>query len=555
MKKADYVDRAHRYASGVLSGEIPSCQLVQLMCMRWDKDLKRDDIYLDRNAANKVCRFMELLKHFKGLLAGKLLKLEPWQIFAFVNIFGWKLTSTKRRRFRYADILVPRKNGKTMMASGVALYMLFMDDEPGAEVYAAAVDREQAKLCFDGSKELLKGSIVEDVARVRLGEIRNPSNAGVYKPLTRETKNKDGLNPHAAICDERHAWQTNEIYDLIKTGMGARSQPLIFSISTAGMDTSLPYYQDVQVLKDVLLGLKEKDNHFIMLYIPDEGDRYDDPLTWAKVNPNLGVSVSREYMEAECAEAKMKGGSTLAAFCVKNLNMWVDAPTVWIPDDDVGANNRNFDLSQLEGADCYVGIDYASKTDILAVAYWFPQFKVAKFSFVVPEAKVKSTEDRVDYRKWLQQGWLIQSPGNVTDEDWFMEYLLGELGKYNVKCIAYDPWGMWNVVGRFGRYEGALMSYQQSIRYMSVPTKWLESAVLKHELNFLDNPVIRWMFQNVVTYIDPNANIKLDKARSRNKIDGVVALADAIGGWLTKTSGKSEEIYKTHSLRVVKSFN
>ena len=548
----DYVSRAHRYADDVLSGVIPSCQLVQLMCMRWKKDLQRDDIYLDRTAANKVCRFMELLKHFKGLLAGRLLKLEPWQIFAFVNIFGWKYGISRRRRFRYADILVPRKNGKTMMAAGLALYMLFMDDEPGAEVYAAAVDREQAKLCFDGSKELLKGSIVEDVARVRLGEIRNPGNAGVYKPLTRETKNKDGLNPHAAICDERHAWQTNEIYDLIKTGMGARSQPLIFSISTAGMDTSLPYYQDVQVLKDVLLGLKEKDNHFIMLYIPDEGDRYDDPVTWAKVNPNLGVSVSRDYMEAECAEAKMKGGSTLAAFCVKNLNMWVDAPSVWIPDDDVGANNRNFDLSLLDGADCYVGIDYASKTDILAVAFWFPQHKVARFSFVVPEAKIRSTEDRVDYRKWQQQGWLVESPGNVTDEDWFLDYLLGELGKYNVKCIAYDPWGMWNVVGRFGRYESTLMSYQQSIRYMSVPTKWLESAVLKHELNFLDNPIIRWMFQNVVVYIDPNANIKLDKARSRNKIDGVVALVDAIGGWLTKTSGKSEEIYQSHTLRVVK---
>ena len=552
MSKPDYVSRARAYARRVISGELPSCQLIVLMCMRWERDCERDDIYMDATAASRACRFMETLRHFKGLLAGKYLRLEDWQVFALVNIFGWKLASTRRRRFRYADILVPRKNGKTMMASGVALFMLFMDDEPGPEVYAAAVDREQAKLCFDGSKELLKGSMLQDVAKVRLGEIRYPDKAGVYKPLTKETKNKDGLNPHAAICDERHAWATNEIYDLIKTGMGARTQPLIFSISTAGMDTSLPYYADVQVLRDVLLGLKEKDNHFIMLYIPDEGDRYDDPLTWRKVNPNLGVSVSEEYMAAECAEAKMKGGSTLAAFCVKNLNMWVDAPTVWIPDDDVGANNRNFDLALLDGADCYVGIDYASKTDILAVAFWFPQHKVARFSFVVPEAKIRSTEDRVDYRKWQQQGWLVESPGNVTDEDWFLDYLLGELGKYNVKCIAYDPWGMWNVVGRFGRYESALMSYQQSIRYMSVPTKWLESAVLKHELNFLDNPIIRWMFQNVVVYIDPNANIKLDKARSRNKIDGVVALVDAIGGWLTKTSGKSEEIYQSHTLRVVK---
>ena len=548
----DYVARAHAYADRIISGEQVSCQLIQLMCIRWKRDLQRDDIYLDRTAANRVCRFMETLKHFKGLLARTLLRLEDWQVFAFVNIFGWKYTATRRRRFRYADILVPRKNGKTMMASGVALYMLFMDDEPGAEVYAAAVDREQAKLCFDGSKELLKGSIVEDVAKVRLGEIRNTANAGIYKPLTKETKNKDGLNPHGAICDERHAWQTNEIYDLIKTGMGARSQPLIFSISTAGMDTSLPYYADVQVLRDVLLGLKEKDNHFIMLYIPDEGDRYDDPVTWAKVNPNLGVSVSQEYMEAECAEAKMRGGSTLAAFCVKNLNMWVDAPTVWIPDDDVVANNADFDQTKLLGAECWVGIDFARKTDILAVAYWFPQFKVAKFSFVVPEDKITEQEDRVDYRRWYEQGWIVKSPGNVTDEDWFMAWIHTELGKYSIKGIAYDPWGMWNVLNKFGVYENRLIEYQQSIRYMSVPTKWMESAVLKHELNFLDNPVIRWMFKNVVIYTDPNANIKLDKARARNKIDGVVALVDAIGGWLTKTSGKSGEIYRDHSLRVVK---
>ena len=549
---SDFVTRARSYSRRVISGEIPSCQLIVLMCQRWERDLQRDDIYLDAKAANRACRFMETLKHFKGALARKPLRLEDWQVFALVNIFGWKLASTRRRRFRYADILVPRKNGKTMLASGLALFMLFMDDEPGAEVYAAAVDREQAKLCFDGSKELLKGSIIEDDAKVLRGEIRYPELSGVYKPLTKETKNKDGLNPHAAICDERHAWATNEIHELLKTGMGARTQPLIFSISTAGMDTSLPYYADVQVLRDVLLGLKEKDNHFIMLYIPDEGDRYDDPATWAKVNPNLGVSVSREYMEAECAEAKMKGGSTLAAFCVKNLNMWVDAPTVWIPDDDVQANNAEYDREKLLGQECWVGIDFAAKTDIVAVAFWFPAFKVALFLFFVPEAKVAQMEDRVDYRRWAEQGWLETTPGNVIDEDWFVQRCIREFDLYNVRGVTYDPWGMWNVVGKFGRYESKLIEYQQSIRYMSVPTKWMESAVLRHELNFLGNPVIRWMFKNVVIYIDPNANIKLDKARSRNKIDGVVALVDAIGGWLTKTSGKTGQIYRDHTLRTVK---
>ena len=248
----------------------------------------------------------------------------------------------------------------------------------------------------------------------------------------------------------------------------------------------------------------------------------------------------------------MKGGSTLAAFCVKNLNMWVDAPTVWIPDDDVAANNADFDKSRLVGAECWVGIDFSRKTDITAVCFWFPGFKVARWLFFVPEAKIAETEDRVDYRKWQAQGWIEATPGNVIDEDWFVSRLLQEMDGYKVLGIAYDPWGMWNVLGKFGRYEDKLIDYQQSIRYMSVPTKWMESAVLRHELNFLDNPVIRWMFKNVVVYTDPNANIKLDKSRSRNKIDGVVALVDAIGGWLTKTSGKTGEAYVDHDLRVIK---
>jgi len=552
-KATDYVAKARAYADGVLDGSVPACRTVVQACERWRRDLGRADIWLDVKDANRFCRFAETLKHFKGALAGQQLRLEPWQCFVFVNIFGWKRKDTGCRRFIYADVLVPRKNGKTMMASAVALFLLFMDREPGAEVYAAAVDKAQARLCFDGSRELLKGSIVQDLAKVYQAEIRYPAGAGTYKPLSKDTKNKDGLNPHGAICDERHAWPTNEIFDLIKTGIGARRQPLIFSISTAGMDTSLPYYADIQVLRDVLAGVKEKDNHFALLYIPDPEDRYDDPLTWRKVNPNLGVSLGLPYMEAECAEAKLKGGTTLAAFCVKNLNMWVDAPDVWIADDDVVANAGPVDPSALVGRECYVGIDMASKTDIAAVAFWFPSERICRWRYYVPEAKVAEMEDRVDYRLWASQGWLTVAPGKVIDEDWFLADVLRELDKYAVRAIAYDPWGMWNILGKFGRYADVLMEYRQDIRYMSVPTKWLQGEVLRHTLNFGDDPVIRWMFRNVVVYIDPNANVKLDKARSRNKIDGVVALVDAIGAWLNKTAEGTPTAYEDHELRILPS--
>lgn len=548
-------NRVEAYVEAVLSGTLPSCRMIILACERYRADQKRDDIRMDWQAVNRVVAFAKILKHFKGEFAGRPVLLEDWQLFVVANIFGWKLVSTGKRRFTYADVYVPRKNGKTTFAAVIALFMLIGDGESAAEVYSAAVDKAQAKICFDTSSEMIKNCDLSEFARVfRKGSIVVEETASTYKPLSKDTKNKDGLNIHCGICDERHAWKTNEIYEVLKTGTGARSQPLIFSISTAGTDTSYPYFTDLEFLRQVLLGIKEKDNHFIMLYEPDEGDRWDDPETWKKVNPNFGVSLGEKYMADECKEAKEKGGSTLAAFQTKNLNMWVDAPEVWIPDDDVAANNADFDESLLAGAECYVGIDLASKTDLTATAFFFPKYMVVKYLFTLPESKIQDRgveNDVVDYRLWKEQGWITIAPGAVLDDEWYLAQLFNELGRYDIRAIAYDPWGMWQMKNKFGQYTEKLVEYQQSIRYMSVPTKDLEARVLRHEMNFLGSPVIRWMFRNVVIWKDPNANIKLDKARSRNKIDGVVALVDAIGGWLNATNGETKEIYTEHSLRTL----
>lgn len=550
-KKINVENVVSEYVADVISGRLPSCRMVILACQRYLDDWKREDLYFDWKAVKKFVAFSSSLKHFKGEFAGRPIDLEPWQIFIVANVFGWKKKATGKRRYTYADVFVPRKNGKTTFAAVLALYCMMLDGESGAEVYAAAVDREQARICFEASKELISVSMFSRLVKTYTSSLVYQKTASSYKPLSKETKNKDGLNPSCAVCDERHAWQTNEIFEVLKTGIGARSQPLIFSISTAGNDTSLPYFSDIKFLKEVMLGIKEKDNHFIMLYTPDDEDAWDDPMTWHKVNPNYGVSLSPTYMENEYLEAKQKGGTVLAAFCTKNLNKWVDAPTVWIADDTVKENNHDLDESQLLGEECYVGIDIASKTDLTCASFYFPKYKAFKYLFIIPEAKVIELEDRVDYRRWAEQGWVTVAPGKVIDEEWYLERLKIELDKYNIKCIAYDPWGMWNMIQKFGRYTEVLLEYQQSIRYMSVPTKWFESAVLKSELNFMYNPILRWNMQNVVIYTDPNANIKLDKARSRNKIDGVVATVNAIGGWLNKTTGDTGEIYVTHGLRTV----
>lgn len=551
MNRMTNFERVQMYCTLCLSGEIPCCLMVRKAIERWQADLERKDLFFDEKAFNRFVRFAREFKHYKGPAAGQRFEPEDWQLFIMANVIGLKRRETGLRKYTYADIYVPRKNGKTYLAAIFAAYFLLKDGEAGPEVYTAAVDQAQARLCYDASAELIRNSIFAVDTKPYQWGMKSMKNAGVFRPLSKDTKNKDGLNISAAICDERHAWPTTEIYDVIKTGMGARSQPMLLSISTAGTDTSNPYFADIEAYKDILLGLKEKDNHFLMLFCPDEGDAWDDPQTWAKVNPNLGVSLSEDYMRSECEEAKLRGGTYQVAFQTKNLNLWVNAPDVWVSDEDVKANNAPFDVEQLRGEECYVGLDLASKSDISAVCLFFPKFRVARFLFVVPEEKVKEQEDRVDYRLWKEQGWLTVTPGKVLDEDWFVDFLLGELDLYDIKCLAYDPWAMWNLVPKLRRYEDKLVAYQQSIRYMSVPAKWIQTEVLQHRLNFMDNPVIRWMFRNVVIYTDPNANIKLDKARSRNKIDGVVALADAVGGWLNLTGGETKEIYKEHTLRVI----
>ena len=554
QEKYEDIRRLEGYVTGILDGSRPSCRYIRLACQRWLDDLKRPDLCFDSAVYLKICRFSRQFKHYKGPLAGQFFEPEDWQLFVFANIIGLKRSESGRRKYRLGDLYLPRKNGKTFLSAIFALWFLMMDGEAGAEVYMAALDQEQAKLCYDAAITLGRGSIFGRLLKIYNSRLKTecPQVNGVMKPLSKDTQNKDGLNIHAAICDERHAWPSTEMLDVIKTGMGARPQPFILSISTAGVDVSNPYFSDVEAYKSEMTGaMPLEDDHFFMLYCPDEGDRWEDEETWIKTNPNLGVSLSWDYMRSTFNEAQVRGGSYIVSFQTKNLNLWVDAPKVWLPDEDIALCNRPFDEGDLAGEECYVGIDLASKNDICATALFFPKYMYVKFLFVLPEGKISERSDRVDYRKWMEEGWIVSCPGRVLDEGWYIATLFDQLRRYDVRCIAYDPWGMWDLKHQFSRYEDELMEYSQDIRHMSVPTKRLESEVLKHRMNFGGNPVIRWMMRNVVVYIDPNANVKLDKAKSRNKIDGVVALVDAIGGWLTRTNGRGGDMYDDHDLRTI----
>ena len=517
-KEEIYKEKALAYIRSVLSGKRNAGELERLAVRRHVDDLEHAmerGLYFDERAAKRALAFCQLIKHYQGEWAGQEFVPEGWQCFILWSIFGWK-TKGGVRRFKYAAIEVPRKNGKTMLAAVIALYGLVADGEQGAQVYSAAVDRDQAAICWK--------------AAARMGSY--------YKPLSKETKNKDGLNPHFAICDEMHAWPTDDIYNLIRSGMGARRQPLIFSITTAGFDMNSPYYQMRRLYVDILRGVKRDEHTFVLIFCPDKEDDWHDVRTWYKASPNLGVSVYEDFMRMEYEAAVNKGSTTEVNFKTKNLNLWVDAPDVWIKDDLVARCDYGTTDADLEGETCYAGLDLASHVDINALCLYFPERPVpaCRFYFWIPEDKVREKEDRVDYRQWKEEGWIRVTNGNVIDIDEMVADLTRILRRYDVQSLAFDPAKAYHGVIQGLQKEGfddLLDEFSQGIQNMSEPTKKIEADVSAGLVDLMRNPVIRWMFRNVVIYRDANDNIKMDKKRSIEKIDGCVAMANAYGTYMS----------------------
>ena len=395
--KLDYRQRIAEYIEAVQSGsrvaghyEVAAVerQLRDLQCQRTDDF----PYYWDEDEAIRRCNFYAHLRHCKGEFAGRPIILEGWQAFIVAVIFGWKRCDNGYRRFIRADVETARKNGKTTLASGVGIEMMSqVENEPGAEVYAAAVDRNQAKLCWDGAKQIIQSSTaLSEIFKCYQFSIVDMRMASSFKPLSKDTQNKDGLNPSCGICDERHAWKNNDIYELLRTGMGSRRQPLLFSITTAGLDKSLPYFDDLQRMKAILDGQVCDEQQFVIIFEPDKDDDWKDERTWYKANPNLGISLSMDYLRSEFEDAVRKGGAREVHFKTKNLNMWVDAPEVWISEDKVKACNYGTEDETLKGCECYGGLDFASHVDIIAFELYFPSLphKPVKSYYWIPEPKI-----------------------------------------------------------------------------------------------------------------------------------------------------------------------
>ena len=554
----EYIRKMQKYIADVESGERNAGELERLAVRRHLDDLKYSverGIYWDEKAAMKALSFFTLLRHYQGEWAGKELILEGWQCFIIGSLFGWKKAGGVRR-FNTAYVEVSRKNGKTLLAAGIGLYLLYLDDEQGAQVFSAAVDKEQAKVCWDAAVAMIEQS-TPLLKRTMLSKkaIAVESSRSTFKPLSKDTKNKDGFNPHGAIIDEFHKWPTLEIYDVIRSGMGARRQPLIFIITTAGLNLSLPCFGVRKVNVEILKGAKVQVDRFVMIFSMDEGDDWKDSSKWGKAIPNLGISVKPEFMESEFTAVQNDPSKELE-FKTKNLNMWVDAPTVWIPDEVILANNFGTRDEDLSGKECYAGLDLASTDDLTALALFFPTLPhpVLRLFFWVPEAKIKQKADRVDYRLWVQQGFITVTEGDVVDTDYLSKDIERIFHLYRVKNLTYDPWmstnGVIQHLEKVGYYN-ILDPIAQTITYLSEPTKDLQKRLQRRELDLMNNPVLRWMFRNVAIYTDPNMNIRLNKAKSTEKIDGCAASVNAIAGYISKTASTREAYAGGREIKVI----
>ncbi|MBS9781467.1 MAG: terminase large subunit [Gammaproteobacteria bacterium] len=528
----DYIKIANTYAKKVTTGKIVACEYVRQACGRYLDDLKRKDwqYTLDKNKAIKACKFVELLPHIKGELARdkKLITLEPWQVFIIVNLFGWVDKKTELRRFKLAYIAVPRKNGKSTFASGIALYMLVADGEAGAEVYSTATTKDQARIVFDDSKRMVErceGLRNHTGVKTSAHSIYVEHNASVFKALARDQGgNLDGLNVHFAVNDELHAHKTREVYDVIETGTGARSQPLILNITTAGFNKAGICYEVQSYIAKILSGAVTDDTAFGVIFTIDKDDDWTDPSVWEKANPNWGVSVKPDDIARLCKKA-MEMPSAQNNFLTKRLNVWVNAAVAWLNMHRWAEQKTDKTLEDFKGCKAWVSLDLASKTDLAVIGVMIEKDD-NKYCFAkcyVPEETAENNPNS-QYSGWIRMGHLIATDGNVIDYDTIEMDLREFCDEYDVQQIAFDPWQAQSMMQSLNKDGYNVVEYPMRTSTISEPMKEFEAGILKGTIFHEDNPCLDWQMSNVVAKEDANENIYPRKEFPENKIDAAVAL-------------------------------
>lgn len=537
------------YAERVINGDIVAGELARLACQRFINDLEHGPkraVFFDESRAQHVLDFFDFVPHVKGDLARQPIELMDCHIFILINLFGFvipkinELTGEQAvdidgdpvfvRRFRTAYDEMARKNAKSTLCSGIALYMTGADGEGGAEVYSAATTRDQARIVFDDAKTMISfaPSTLGRLFGVYKLNIHQTKTASKFEPLSSDADSLDGLNVHCAIIDELHAHKKRDVYDVIETATGSRSQSLIFAITTAGANKEGICHQTRDYAIKVLKGLVDDDSFFAIIYTLDEGDDPFDEANWMKANPGLGICKSWADMR-RLAKKALEIPEARNNFLTKHLNIWTNAATAWMDMLRWGACPQIAAPEVLQQAPMWVGIDLANKIDICAaVKLWrTPDGDThAAFKFWLPEGRLLSCPRQMAelYRGWAEQGYLTLTSGDVIDHEEIKKDLLEWIAGNALAELGFDPWSALQFSLMLAAEGVPLVEVAQTVKNLSEAMKTTEGEVYAERFHHDHNPLAAWMMSNVVVKPDKNDNIFPNKETAENKIDGPTAL-------------------------------
>lgn len=568
MTKADASLRfsvmAVEYAEGVRSGAIVACKWIRLACDRFLDDLNwsQDDSFAfqyDAEKAERVCRFVEVMPHIKGRWAaqGRDLELEPWQAFLFCNAFGWVRKSDGFRRFRRVVLIVPRKNAKSTMAAAAGVYMFAADGEHGAEVYSGATTERQAWEVFNPARLMCKKStgLCERFGiEINAKNLNIPDNASKFEPIIGDPG--DGASPTLGIVDEYHEHKTDKQFDTLETGMGARDQPMMLVITTAGDNIAGPCYALQERAQAMLEGTRPADDLFAMIYTVDADDDWQDEAALLKANPNFDISVSGEFLRTRQKEA-MVSPRKQAIFKTKHLNIWVQSREAYFDVQQFKkAEDKLIKPEDFSDWEAMLAIDLAEKRDLTAVELVFrepdKEFpRYARFGkYYCPEKTIDLPENE-HLAEWRDLGLLIETPGAVTDDRTIKEDIEEMLAEYGVLEVIFDPWHSRQMGLELSEAGANCVEYRNSPSNMNEPMREMEALITSERLIHNGDRPFSWMLGNVVngaTKSGPGRDLhRPEKEKAENKIDGPVACIMAIGRFLMDETEKPIEIPDDYS--------
>jgi phage terminase large subunit-like protein len=548
---APHVALALAYCDDVLAGRVPACKWTRLACQRHLDDLARSEreepefpYVFDLNAAERICKFVELSPHVKGKrFAGKRIRLEPWQCFILVVVFGWLNRFTRMRRFRRVYVEVAKGNAKSTLTSAVANCVAFAEGEPGAEVYSAATTRDQAKIVFSVSQAMLRAmpEFCEragvEVAAHSINQLRTNS---FFRPLSSDANSVEGVLPYFTCVDELHAHPNRDLHDNLDTANGKRDGSLLWEITTAGSDQAGICYEVHQFVVRILEGTAKDESYFgIIFTIDDDDDWAAGPQVWRKANPNWGVSVDPEEIAQKCQKA-IQLASAQPSFKTKHCDVWVNADHAWM---DMVRFRKCADSQlteeQFVGKSCAIGLDLANKIDILAGIKLFwrdeavegqrkPRRHYYCFgTYWLPEKRIEQTQN-AQYKGWAITGRVRTCPGEVNDFDLVEDWIREQGKKFRLRDIGHDPWNATEIVNHLQKDGLTCTEVPQTVQHLNEPMNELEAAVYDGRFHYDGDPVLEWAVSNVVGHRDRNDNIFPTKETAAKKIDPVTGLLNAL---------------------------